>query len=105
VVSYLMARRTQEIGVRMALGARSSQVVSLVLRQGLGPTIAGVALGLGVVVALGRAVRGVLFQVSPYDPATIAAVIAALLLVALGASLAPARRATRVDPVRALREE
>ncbi len=105
VVSYLMAQRTQEIGVRMALGANRSRVVRLVLRQGLAPTVAGVVVGLAGALLLGRTVQGVLYQVTPYDPAVLVSVVASLLAVAALASLLPARRATLVDPVKALREE
>jgi putative ABC transport system permease protein len=105
VVAYLMAQRTQEIGVRMALGAKQSQVVRLVLGQGLRPTLLGLGVGLVLALALGRVAQSLLFQVSPSDPLVLAAVAAMLLVVALLASFLPARRASRVDPVSALRAD
>ncbi len=105
VVAYLMAQRTQEIGVRMALGAQQWQVVALVLGQGLRPTLLGLGVGLALALALGRVAQSLLFQVSPNDPWVLATVAAVLLLVALLASFLPARRASRVDPVAALRAE
>ncbi|MEE8062018.1 MAG: FtsX-like permease family protein, partial [Gemmatimonadales bacterium] len=105
VVAYLMVQRTQEIGVRMALGAKQGQVVALVLGQGLRPTLLGLGVGLVLALALGRVAQSLLFQVSPSDPLVLAVVAAILLLVALLASFLPARRASRVDPVSALRAE
>jgi predicted permease len=105
VVAYAVAQRTHEIGVRVALGAGPGRVRGLVLRQvGL---IAGVGaiLGLAAGAALGRAAGAVLFQLDGGDPATFAVALALLALVALAAGLGPARRAMRVDPVRALRGE
>ncbi|MEE8476788.1 MAG: FtsX-like permease family protein, partial [Gemmatimonadales bacterium] len=105
VVAYLMAQRTQEIGVRMALGARREQVMAMVLGQGLRPTLLGLGVGLTLALVLGRVAESLLFQVSPSDPMVLAVVAAILLLVALLASFLPARRASRVDPVSALRAE
>jgi putative ABC transport system permease protein len=105
VMSYAVARRTREIGVRMALGARASDVLRLVLRQGLALAVAGLAAGLAAALALRRLVSAMLFGVEPSDPLTLGAVSAVLLAVALLACYAPARRAARVDPAEALRWE
>jgi putative ABC transport system permease protein len=105
VMSYAVARRTQEMGIRMALGARAPQVVGMVLRQGM-RTI-GIALALGLIVSLGatRILETQLYGVSRIDPVTFAVVPLVLAIVALAACYVPARRASRVDPVIALRAE
>jgi putative ABC transport system permease protein len=105
VVSFAVGERTREVGVRVALGARPAHVFGLVVRQGM--TLAGVAVGLGVLgaLALGRVMENLLFGVGARDPLTLATVAAGLLLTAFAASALPALRATRVDPVRALRLE
>jgi hypothetical protein len=100
-----VAQRTHEIGVRMAIGARPSDVRRMVLAHGGRLGLAGVALGSALALAGARLIRGLLFDVSPTDPATFGVVAAGLLAVALLASYMPARRATRVDPVVALRGE
>lgn len=105
VLSYTVNQQTTEIGIRMALGASSRNVTLLVLAQGMAPVIAGVALGTAGALALTRFMDTLLFGVTPTDPATFAAVSALLVGVAAVASYIPARRATRVDPVRALRQE
>jgi putative ABC transport system permease protein len=105
VVSYSVAQRTQEIGVRMALGATGRQVVRMVVRQALVPIAAGVVIGGAVALALGSLIQSLLFEVSPRDPGTLAAIAASLALVGLVASFVPALRATRVDPLVALRNE
>jgi ABC-type antimicrobial peptide transport system permease subunit len=105
VVSYHVARQTREIGVRIALGARPRSIVGMVISEGLRPAIVGVVLGLGGALAAGRVMESLLFEVRPNDPLTLAAVPALLLCVVVVASLIPAWRATRVDPVTALREE
>jgi len=105
VTSYAVARRTREIGVRMALGARAPDVLGLVLRQGLVVAAVGLALGLLGALALRRLVAGMLFGVAPSDPLTLFAVALVLLGVSLVASYAPARRAASVDPAVALRCE
>ena len=105
VVSYSVARRTREIGIRMALGARASDVSSLILSQNAFPIAAGLTLGLALGAAAARLLREFLFEVSPFDPLTFAAV--ALVLAACGTAAAwlPARRATHVDPMTALRSD
>jgi putative ABC transport system permease protein len=105
VLAYLVSLRQQEIGIRMALGAGRSAVVGLILRRGLWLTASGV--GAGIVAALGvsRWLRSLMFEVSPTDPRTFGLAVALVVLVAVGASYAPARRATRVDPLLALRSQ
>jgi len=105
VVSYTVAQRTREIGVRLALGAEVRDIVRMVLSEGLRRTGAGVALGLAGAIAASRAVRGLLYGVGTTDPATYAAVIALLVVVTVAACLVPAWRASRVDPLLALRTE
>jgi predicted permease len=105
VISYSVVQRTQEIGVRMALGARRSAVLALVVGQGLRLAGVGVALGLVLAVIAGRAVESQLFGVAALDPATFTVMAAILLGAAFLASYLPARRATRVDPLQALRYE
>ena len=105
VLSYLVTERQREIGIRMALGADRLRVLSLVLRQGLSTTVIGLVLGVGGALGLTRLARSLLFEVKPTDPLTFAAVAGVITLVALVACLVPARRATRVDPIVALREE
>lgn len=105
VMSYAVAQRTHEIGVRMALGAQRVDVARLVLGRGVFLTLLGLAIGIAGALALGRYLETLLFEVKPADPATLAAVIALLLAVAIAACLLPARRATRVDPMVALHYE
>jgi putative ABC transport system permease protein len=102
VTAYSVAQRSREIGVRMALGARRSDVSRLVLRQGLALAGIGVVVGLGAAVALTRLMSALLFEVAPLDPPTFAAAGLAAALLALAASWLPARRAARVDPVETL---
>jgi ABC-type antimicrobial peptide transport system permease subunit len=104
-VSFTVARRTPEIGIRLALGAERRQLVAMVLRQGLLPVVGGLTTGLIGALGVGRFLASQLFGVSPRDPLTIAIVAMLLLVVAAGACLIPARRAIRIDPVRALRFE
>ncbi len=105
VVSYATARRTREIGIRAALGARPRDVLALVLRDGLGMVCAGVALGAIVASGAARALSGLLYAVTPTDPLTFIASAVVLLLAAGLACWLPARRAAQVDPVTALRYE
>ena len=103
VMAQLVALRSNEIGVRMTLGAKPSSVMGLVLREGLLQTAAGLAIGLAGGVLVMRAFKSILYQVSPADPLTLVAVGTVLLLTATLACIVPARRAMRVDPVQALR--
>jgi putative ABC transport system permease protein len=105
VIAYFVSQRTQEIGVRMALGATASSVVRLVLGQALRPVAAGAVLGVAVALGASRVLSSQLFGVSPTDPLTIAAVLATLIGVAMLASIVPARRAAAIDPTRALQSE
>ena len=105
VLSYVVSQRTQELGIRIALGAGRRSVLGLVLRQGLQVTLAAVALGVIGALAAGRAIASLLYGVSPHDPVVLAAVALMLTLVAVVASYLPAQRATRVDPMVALRTE
>ena len=105
VLSYAVRQRTSELGVRMALGASPGAVVGMVVRQGALLAVGGIAAGLVAAFALTRFVRTLLYEVSPSDPAAFAAMAALLFAVALAASYVPARRAGRIDPVRALKAE
>ena len=105
VLSYAVRRRVQEIGIRVALGAQQADVLRLVVGQGLRLTLAGLAIGVVIALGLTRLLTGMLFSVKPTDPLTFVAVAALLCSIALLACYLPARRATRVDPVVALRYE
>ncbi len=105
VISYSVARRTNEMGIRIALGAQASHVSMLVLRQGLRPVVAGLVVGVAAALAAGQLIGNFLFATQPHDPAAISGVVVMLLLVAGAACWAPARRASRIDPMAALRDE
>jgi putative ABC transport system permease protein len=105
VTSTLVAQRTREIGIRMALGAQVKDVLRLIMAHGFRTIGIGVALGLAATFALGRLIQSQLMGLSPLDPATYAAVLGLLVLVALAATLIPALRAAKVDPAVALRSE
>ncbi len=104
VTAYVVSRRTAEIGIRMALGAGGSEVRSMVMRQGGAAVAAGVIIGLAGALGLSRFLEGMLHGVPPTDPTTYAAITGVLGFVAAAALWWPARRASRVDPVEAIRE-
>ena len=105
VMAFTVGRRTREMGVRMALGAQPRSVVGLVLRQGLGQLAAGMVVGLALAAGVGNLLKMVLFDVQPRDPVVFGGVVLTLVATGLVANLVPARRATRVDPMIALRTE
>jgi predicted permease len=105
VLSYTVGQRTKEIGVRMAMGAPRAHVLRLVVAEGMTLVAVGVTIGLLLALGLTSVVRGLLYEVQPYDPPTLAGVGAALVAIALTASYMPARRAASVDPAQALRTE
>jgi hypothetical protein len=105
VVAHSVSRQQREIGIRMALGAQSFEVLSMVVRNVLITIIAGMGIGLAAALALTRVTRSLLFEVSPLDPFAFAIAAAAMLTVAMVAAVVPASRATRVDPTTALRSE
>ncbi len=105
VMSYTVSQRTQEIGVRMALGAQTANVRSMILAQTIKLTVLGVAIGLAGAFVVARFLSSLLFGVGTHDPVTFFAVALLLILVAVVAAYLPARRAMRVDPIVALRYE
>jgi len=104
-MSYSVAERRQEIGIRMALGAEGGSVLRMVLLQGLGVAAIGLTIGVAGAFALTKFMQGMLFNVQPTDPLAFASAPALLALVALAACYIPALRATRVDPARVLKPE
>ena len=105
MLSYLVTQRRREIGIRMALGAGRKTVLGSVMARGLTLALIGLVVGLAAALMLTRLMKALLFDVSPNDPATLAGVATLITLVAAAASLIPAVRATRVDPIVALRDE
>jgi putative ABC transport system permease protein len=105
VMCYSVSQRTHEIGIRLVLGAEQTEILKLILRRGAKLALLGVATGILAAMALTRLMSSLLFGVSPSDPATLAAVVMLLMLVAMVACYIPARRAMRVDPTVALRYE
>jgi ABC-type antimicrobial peptide transport system permease subunit len=103
LIAYTVTRRTNEIGVRMALGAGRAEIARLILRETTLLLVIGAAIGIALALAGGRAAASLLFGVRPTDPIALAAALGFLALIALVASYAPARRATRIEPVVALR--
>jgi putative ABC transport system permease protein len=103
VTAYAVGQRTRELAIRLALGARPVELLLLVMRQGVGATIVGLILGVIGSVALSGYLRGMLFGITPLDPTTFALASVMFLIVAILATLIPARRVSRVDPVVALR--
>jgi ABC-type antimicrobial peptide transport system permease subunit len=104
-LAYSTSRRTQEIGIRLTLGAARGEVLAMVIRQGMSVAVVGTLVGLVIGVAVARVMRGLLYDVSPSDPYIFAAASAVLLLAGFAASLGPALRAASVQPVIALRRE
>ena len=105
VIAFAVTQRTREIGIRMAIGARPAAMLALVLRQGLTLVLAGTLLGTALAAAATRVISGVLYGISAADAVTWSAAVGVLIVVALLANLIPARRAMRIDPVKALRTD
>ena len=105
MLAYLVSQRSNELGIRLALGAKPQDLFAMVVRQGMRPVVFGAAAGLIVAASLTTLMESLLFGVHAGDPATYALSLSALAAVALAACAVPARRATRVDPLIALREE
>jgi predicted permease len=105
VMAYNVAQRTNEIGIRLALGARPAQLRGMILRESTGLTLMGILAGIGAALLLTRAVKSMLYGIQSYDPLTFSAGVVLLILVALAASWIPARRAAHVQPMEALRHE
>jgi putative ABC transport system permease protein len=105
LVAYSVGRRTLEIGVRMALGAPRGAILRMVLREGLAQVSIGIAIGIALALLTGRAIESLLFETAPSDPVTLGVVAALLVVVSVVASVLPARRAARVDPLTAMRSE
>jgi len=105
VTAYSVSQRTQEIGVRMALGAQAPQVWWLILRRSIVQIVVGLAIGIGGALGVGKLLESLLVQTGTRDPVTLISIVALLVLVSISACFWPARRATRLDPVNALRYE
>jgi ABC-type antimicrobial peptide transport system permease subunit len=104
VMSYAVSQSKRELGLRMALGARSSDLVRIIMSQGMGLTLAGIAAGIAVALGVTRLLGDMLYKISPRDPEPFAWAFAAMTVAAVAACFLPAWRATRTDPMRALRE-
>jgi ABC-type antimicrobial peptide transport system permease subunit len=105
VMSFSVARRTKEVGIRMALGAQAGQVIGMMFRQGVWQLGLGITFGLLLAAAVGQTISAILFEVQPRDPQVFGGVVVVLFITGMLACLVPARRATRVDPLTALRSE
>lgn len=105
VMAYAVSQRTREIGIRMAIGARQSDVSRMVMRVGMALTAAGAFVGIAAAIGLSQLIRSELFGVQPWDPITVASVLALMTIVAAGAAYVPAHQAARVDPIVALRTQ
>ena len=105
ILTFAVSNRRREIGIRLALGAEPSGMLRMILREGVGLTVVGCALGIVGALVAGRSLSGFLFSVEPWDPATMSGVIAVVLLVAICACVVPGRRAASEDPASALRVE
>jgi ABC-type antimicrobial peptide transport system permease subunit len=104
-MSYSVSQRRQELGIRMALGAQNGDVVGMILRQGTVLAVVGIVVGLGLAFGMAKGVSFFLFGVSAFEPVTYGGMAAALLIAGIVATYFPARRATKIDPVEALRAE
>jgi putative ABC transport system permease protein len=105
VIAYSVAQRTQEIGTRMALGAQQANILKLVVGEGMLLAIIGTVIGVAGALAISGLLQKLVYEISPTDPVTIAAITATILCVSLLAAYVPARRAARIDPMTALRNE
>jgi putative ABC transport system permease protein len=105
VLTHATSQRAHEMGIRLALGAQPKDLLGMVIRQGMIPVLIGLGLGMALALALTRLIASQLYQVSPTDPASFALATLSLAVIALTACFFPALRATRVDPIKALREE
>jgi putative ABC transport system permease protein len=105
VIGFSVSQRSNEIGIRMALGANRQSVLGMVLRQGMTMVVAGLAVGLAGAIALNRTMSGLLFGIEPTDPLTYAGVALLLAAAAAAATLVPARRAATIEPMKALRND
>ena len=105
VISYTVARRTNEIGIRMALGAQRANIVGMILREAALLLAIGLVVGAGLALGASKTAASLLFGIKPHDPVTLALAVATLALVAVAASFLPAHRASRLDPMVALRDQ